>query len=165
MGDNDFSNKKIYFVDFDNTIYLHDNKGSITETEYRKTNLEYGLGYRQYYPESLNTKLINALEKCVDNNTKIILLTGCTFNKCLEAKKNIIEEKTSIFSDFFSVAQKEDKIDLMKIYADAYNMPKKNITLIDDDLDICKLADAFGFNAFTPSQFIEKKYVRNEDCR
>jgi hypothetical protein len=152
----DDENKKVYFVDFDNTMYLHSNKSSITEWEYKTSNIEYGLGVKIYNEELVNHSLIESLNLVRNDNTIINLLTGCTFNKCLEAKKNIIQKVTDIFMDFFSVPSKDDKVELMRIYSNVYNIPHKNIVLIDDDLDTCIAADSYGFTSYTPEQFQSK---------
>jgi hypothetical protein len=159
----------IIYVDFDNTLYVHEVQWSHEEDfDY---NMFFGFGKIKYSAEYLNHELINKLKtiseyyanqgiKCIIN-----LLTGCKTSIYFKSKTDFLDEaEPSLFNNYFSVSAQEEKLSMIS----AFNCEMRqkyeiaDVLVIDDDYRVTSACQSEGITAVTPG-FFEKHY--NQDMR
>lgn len=155
----------IVYVDFDDTLYVHEVHWSYDEDfDY---NMFFGFGKIKYSAKYLNHELINKLKtirvyyanqgiKCIIN-----LLTGCKTSIYFKSKTDFLDEaEPGLFNNYFSVSTQEEKLPMI----DAFNheMSKTyeiaNVLVIDDGYGVTSVCQSKGITAVTPG-FFEKHYM------
>jgi len=155
------------YVDFDDTLYLHEKHWSYEDDlDY---NFRYGLGIYGYKKSNINSGLIRAIEELVKNNDEpfyrvyVFMITGSRINLYFEAKRDFIKNNCDdIFDNFFSVSSQEEKIELIKRYNEMFEIEhgiKVDKTIvIDDEYKVLSKCDNKNIIGMTPLYF-EKQYV------
>lgn len=146
--------QKIIFVDFDNTLFIHDHTLpplSFMQEFIKKDFFYYKAGY-------FNHLLIDTLIKEKEDGATLILLSQANNSLEIEAKKKEVEDKyPNLFYDFIGASSVENKIEIMKEYEDYYGISRRNIMLVDDRTGTLMLARKEGFKIRTP---LEGMYSR-----
>lgn len=155
----------IVYVDFDDTLYVHEVHWSYNEDfDY---NMFFGFGKIKYSAEYLNHELINKLNtirayyanqsiKCIIN-----LLTGCKTSIYFKSKTDFLDEaEPGLFNNYFSVSTQEEKLPMIECIN--HEMSKTyeiaNVLVIDDGYEVTSACQSKGITAVTPG-FFEKHYM------
>lgn len=156
------------YVDFDDTLYLHEVHWKYHEDfEY---NMFFGFGKLKYSEKYLNHELLNKVKsikayyeargiKCFIN-----LLTGCKTSVYFKAKTNFLDKaEPNTFDNYFSVSTQEEKVSMIWYYnhelEKEYDIIKTIV--IDDGYGVTAECQDSGYDAITPG-FFEKHYVIEE---
>lgn len=154
------SNKKLVFFDADGTLisipYMkdHDRKGKEVEDYWFIANAKKN-AYSVCKPFKCMQKLI---KEYIEAGVEVFLLSRETSpNAFINKKKFIAEGYPGCFDDdhMLYTATDADKIKILKIYAEVYNIPYENIEIWDDTLSIVLAASHAGFTAHHISEMLE----------
>ncbi len=159
----DFNKRAIMiYVDFDDTLYLHDKHwGADEDFEF---NLKYGSGELKYKPENINDDLINVILNVKSEmrdsgkNVYVFMLTGSRLNAYFEAKKRLLDTETKdVFDNYFSVSSQAEKVEFIKYYNKYFEKEHDcNIIgtiVIDDDYSVLSACNHEEYMAYTPLYF------------
>ena len=117
------------FVDFDSTLYLHDNIDELDDTKPEYNYVKILKGEKIYDVNKLNKPLIEYLMQA--SGTKH-LVSWCNLSIGCEHKFKFINScYPGLFSDWIATGSKADKIVLLKAYVEAGVAPG-TILMIDD---------------------------------
>lgn len=159
----DFNKRAIMiYVDFDDTLYLHDKHwGADEDFEF---NLKYGSGELKYKAENINNDLINVIlnvkneMKDSGKNVYVFMLTGSRISAYFEAKKRLLAtEAKDIFDNYFSVSSQAEKVEFIKYHNKFFEKEHDckiiGTIVIDDDYSVLSACNNEEYRAYTPLYF------------
>ena len=146
---------KIIFVDFDDTIGLHeqsiDDKNTIDWSDPR---VLFGTSNYIFRKTILNTQLIEALKQIKDKNKVKIIILSMSGTYAVDKKKKWLKEKgvDYLFDDFIGLSIDLDKGEYIKAYQLFYKIKPTDCILIDDSRKHIMKAKKYCYT-FLPHMF------------
>ncbi|HAJ77977.1 MAG TPA: hypothetical protein DCO89_02810 [Clostridiales bacterium] len=146
--------KKIIFVDFDDTICLHNVHIDIDDRMFLNSN---EASEKFYSKSELNQPLYKYLVNENNNGAKIILLTSAC-SKMLDVKKYWLKTNCPLieFDDYISASIDINKTQIMLSYAKHNKIDVSNIILIDDSCTERRTAEEGGIFTYNPQLIMNK---------
>lgn len=157
------------YVDFDDTIYLHNEHWGITD-DFRY-NLYFGSGVMQYKQDYINSELLSKIRQYKsfiwkNNDVKVFvfMLTCSRFNCYFENKKKLLQTYVDdAFDNYFSVSSQDEKAEFIEYYNRCFEREHEykivRTIVIDDSYKVlsdCKRKEYLGF---TPLYFEKKLHI------
>lgn len=146
----------IYFLDFDDTVYLHEYHYMPNDTLAREMEIaEHTTFYKQ---DNLNRPLVAKLESLKRQNVKVILLASAVLSKTAQCKEDYLKTVVpGLFDDFNFISQTNLKLNFIKQYlSSSYpGLNVQNVCIIDTLVPFLADACNMGMYAITPAYFTQ----------
>lgn len=163
----DLTNINHIFVDFDDTLVIHQHNIHIYE---KNKFLKEAFSEVNVYPHSTpNKAIISLLMQAKKEGIKSHVLSWV--NNSIETKvkeKYCQQHSPGLIHNVLGVASHEDKTGLMLAFAESNKIKPENIMFIDDRIDTLKSAKNAGFTVYTPQWIMEKHieyFLYNKDIK
>lgn len=149
---------EVAFFDFDDTLIVHSYLDGHEPNEGVEDCANIWLGDR-YNDETYMAPLVMQLF-VLELNRKGIPCYGLTYDAnsmAANIKKTILDEKyPKCFKEVIVTATPEKKIEVMKGYCRAFNVPLKNVLFVDDRQPTLDLSRQSGITSTTPQEVLCK---------
>lgn len=147
------ANIRYAFMDFDDTLCVVTDR-EYHDEDYRKSMV---IGDWTYYDRTgrlIGKGMREFIKKCSRIEIKLYGLTYSYSSLVRLPKLMWCDDKfgKGTFKDMITTASREYKIDVLKQFADTYDIERSQILLVDDGVDILDLAHNEGFSTYSPQQ-------------
>lgn len=154
-------NIKHIFVDFDDTLVIHDHNSHIYE---KNKSIKDAILGNDAYPYSVpNKAVITLLRNAEKEQIEIHVLSWVNISLETKVKEEYCHRHfPGLVSDVIGTASPE-KTEFMLAFAEAKGIRPENIMFIDDRIDTLRSAKDAGFVVYSP-QYILNTDIKNLPC-
>ena len=158
----DFNNLKFVIYDFDDTLCIHS-----THNYSDKDNKVYNedvikKGKDTWKDCSINKQMGIFMLLCQEEGLSQGLMSATKSVKHADAKCDWVESNYGIRLENFSVGDASYKIEMLIAIADAYNLCRSSILLVDDCWKNLESASNAGFQACSPMEIVNFVSIESE---
>lgn len=157
---------KIVLYDYDHTLCIHTYHNASDDTTH-EYNINVILNGKEAWSTCKpNKHMKEFMELCKSKGIRQGLISATHSNKHGNSKNEWVLDRYGIELENFCVSTSEDKIEMMKAIADAYNYERYEILIVDDYYATLELAANNNFQACSPMEivnFIEEKRKKGLD--
>lgn len=155
-------NTKVILFDFDDTLCIHEEHQSNEEQKriYNKNVLKEGI---QAWSGKPNIHMKKFMKECEKKNIQMGLISATVSVKHAKGKHDWVLMNYGINLENFCVGTFENKLAIMFAIADAYNIPKSQIMIVDDYWENLERAANAGFTVCSPMEvvnFVEEEHYK-----
>lgn len=160
----DFGKIKMVLFDFDDTLAIHEWHDNSPEEQlkYDKSVLTDGAGAWSHLRPSRH--MSEFMKSCAEANIKMGLISAGMSFQHLKGKADWVKEVYGYKLENYCVGRVEAKLDMMIALAEAYEIPRNQILIVDDYWLTLERAANAGFMAASPMEvvnFVESDaYIR-----
>ena len=150
----DLTNIKLAVFDFDDTLCIHPKHGYTDKDELELELRVYKDETSPWSKHSKSRHMQEFINSCIEKKIHMGMMSLAPSFKHSERKIHWIKENYGVDMENYSVGNREDKLRLLKVLAQTFNIEHNKIMLVDDRSDTLNEAAKNGFVAVSPMQVV-----------
>lgn len=154
-------NIKLVAFDFDDTLFAHRAHYPDTPSDHIQYLVACLRSSKKLIPRgslwgscSTNSAFEEFMEYCETQDIIMGLISWTAASVCATEKINFVKEKYHHTIENWCVGSIDEKIQMLKVLAEVYRLENDQILIIDDSVHVLANANAEGFQAASPIEFV-----------